>query len=371
MDVFRFLNPTDPTKMEQGEIINGISKKLWIERYREAGEFAFTTSANSGVKEVLPIGSFVSHQDTTEIMIVENHEIKDEKGKEAELVITGRGYESFLENRIVGSNKVFPVSGTMTDYSIAIGYLADQIVNLINEHIQPVSLIDDNNAIPYLEVISTVTPSTGTNVARTIKRGPLYNRVVELLAIDNLGIKVYRPGPTNPLGSTSAEVVFVIHQGVDKSATVVISNDSGEIETADYLWSNKKVKNAVLVTGKWVETALVYSGTVEYDRRWMYVEASDIDQGYSSAPSGSDLTDVQNAMWQRANEALMSQKEIALAKADVNKQVISSVYRTDYNVGDLVLVAGAYDPPTKMRVTEYVEIEDETGEGGYPTLTKD
>ncbi len=42
MDLFRFLNPTAPTRLEQGEIINGLTSIMWIERYREAGEFTLT-----------------------------------------------------------------------------------------------------------------------------------------------------------------------------------------------------------------------------------------------------------------------------------------------------------------------------------------
>jgi hypothetical protein len=45
-------------------------------------------------------------------------------------------------------------------------------------------------------------------------------------------------------------------------------------------------------------------------------------------------------------------------------------YRTDYNVGDIVGVDGEYNTSTTMRVIEYVEIEDENGESGYPTLSE-
>lgn len=369
MDIFRFVNPTAPTKMEEGEILNGIKRKLWIERYRTAGEFSLTAPANSGLMEKLPIGTFISHSDTTEIMMVENHEINDNKGEESDVIITGSGYETFLNNRIVGSNKAFPVSGVVADYPLSANYSWNQAVTLINNHVLASALIDDNNAIPYLSIIASVS-GTSYSVARTIPRGSLYESVLDLIAVDNLGLKIIRPGDWSPLGGSDPNVVLVIHKGVDRTASVVLSYDAGEIESADYLWSNKKLKNSVLITGKWVETILNFAG-VEYARRTMYIDASDIDESFTTAPSGADLVAVVAAMHQRGQEAIMSQKDLVLSKAEVSREVFKYKYRTDYDVGDLITVKGNYNEATSMRVTEYVEIEDETGESGYPTLTKD
>ena len=77
MDVIKFTNPTDKTKMEQGIFVEGITSKMWIEKYRDAGEFTFTAPIDSGVKEMLPLDTYVSHMNTGEIMIVENHEINE------------------------------------------------------------------------------------------------------------------------------------------------------------------------------------------------------------------------------------------------------------------------------------------------------
>ncbi|MET0787162.1 MAG: hypothetical protein ABWY25_10690, partial [Paenisporosarcina sp.] len=110
MDIFRFANPTNKTKMEQGILINGLKSKMWIERYRDAGEFTLTAGADFNVKSQLPIGSFISHTNTSEIMVVENHEIKDNRDRESEIVITGRSFETILESRIVRFNRSYPFS---------------------------------------------------------------------------------------------------------------------------------------------------------------------------------------------------------------------------------------------------------------------
>jgi hypothetical protein len=275
VDFFRFLNPTDPMKMEQGILIPHLKSKMWIERYDQAGEFTFVADVKSGVRDLLPIGSFVSHVDTPEIMIVENHEISDKKDTDAEITISGRGFESDFESRIVGSNKVFPTSGAASEYILDAGYLAAQIV---------------------------------------------------------------------------------------------ISEDTGEITSADYLWSSKKRKNAALITGRWVETRVVGPETNK-DRLWMTVDASDIDQNFETEPVGADLAAIVAAMEQRGREALSAQNDVALTKVDVSKNSNNAAYRTDFNVGDLITVLGSYNSSTTMRISEYVEIEDQTGAQSGPTLS--
>lgn len=363
MDVFKFNNPTSATKMEYGELINNFESKMWIERYRNNGEFTFTALTSSGMRTKLPIGSFVSHLDTKEIMIVENHEITENKGENSIIVITGRGFETITENRIVGSNKVFPTSGPIPDYVLAPDYSWNQAIALTADHIKAASLIDDNNAIPWVNIIAEVV-GTSESVQRTVKRGTLYSRILELLEVDDLGVKIVRPGAWGDPDN----VVMVFHKGIDRTTQVIFSYDTGEIETADYLWSNKKLKNAALVSGRWVET-VVLPTEINYDRRMMYVDASDLDNAYSSPPTGSDLTNVLNAMTQRGLEALAAQKDVALTKAEVSRNNVRSRYRIDFNVGDLITVSGDYNEIATKRVSEYVEIEDRTGKSGYPTLT--
>ena len=367
MDIFKFNSPTSPTKLESGEVINGLKSKMWIERYREGGEFTLVAKASANMRERLPIGSIISHIDTSEVMIVENHEISDDKGKEPEITITGRGFESFFENRIVGSNKNYPTVTAPSDYVLAADYTWEQTVTLISDHILAANLIDDNNALDYVSIIADV---AGTSVSeeRVLPLGDLYQSLLELLAIDDLGLKVLRPGLYSPLGAASPNIAVVIHVGSDRSDEIIFSYDTGEIESADYLWSNKKLKNSALVSGRWVET-VVNTAASKYDRRMMLVSASDLDESFESAPTGTDLTNTIAAMQQRGIAALAAQNDIALTKAQVSKDATKAQYRTDFDVGDIITVHGDYSESSSMRVSEYVEIEDENGMSGHPTLS--
>lgn len=348
--------------MERGQLINGLKSKTWVERYRDAGEFTLVASASTGMRETLPIGSFISHVDTEEIMIVENHEIVDERDKETEIVITGRGFETYLENRIVGSNRYFPNNLGPPEYLLAANYSWVQAVAMVNEHILPASLIDDYDALPFVDVETSIA-GTAVSEQRSIQRGDLYSRLVELLSIDDLGIKVRRPF------GADVNTKLTIHVGTDRTDSVIFSYDTGEIETAEYLWSNKHLKNSALVSGKWVEVRVDSLADTEYNRRMMYIEATDIDEAFSEPPTSTDLMNAIVKMEQRGMMFLAAQREIALTRAEVSREANTAAYRSDFNVGDLITVHGDYNETSVMRVSEYVEIEDENGKSGYPTLT--
>jgi hypothetical protein len=367
MDVFKFTNPTAKTKMDNGQFIEGIASKMWVEKYRDAGEFTFTAPIDSGVREALPIDTFISHMNTSEIMIVENHEINETSKAVPDVKITGRSLETFLDNRIVGSNNIFPAQHY--EFIIQPNYTWIQAQYLINIHATGAQF-DAGNLFPYLVVPTPAVNISGESIARTIPFDSVYKELLTLLGYDDLGIKVVRPGPSSPLGAASVDTALVIHTGTDRSKTVIFSYNTGEITSADYLWSNKTLKNAALVSGRWIQIAWG-DGAQHYDRRTMFVDGSSIDKDYPSAPTGADLTNVVNAMIVLGREACSTQNRLTMSKAEIRRDATKAVYRHDYNLGDLITVEGDYNHAQIMRVSEFVEIEDSTGESGYPTLTVD
>lgn len=366
MDIFRFENPNSPTKMENGQIINGLQSKMWIERYRDAGEFTIKASVDSGARELLPIGSFISHTNTKEIMIVEDHEISDNDDKTSIITITGRGLETYFDNRIVGSNVASDAIffDNNKDYIIPSDYTWAQCIYIYNQHVDPLYIHDPDDAFPYLIFLSEV--SSGRTVQRKVPKGPLYQALLQLLEIDNLGLKIIRPDPSSPLDKSYTRMV--IHKGVDRRKSIVFSYPAGEVKNADYFWSNRNSKTAAHVMGTWIQKRVIEDGEL-YDRRMVLVDGSDIDQPLTSFPTGITRTNVEEALVDRGKDVISALRNIALTKVDTTNLVVKEKFRRDYDVGDLVSVNGNYNESALMRVSEYVEIEDENGEQGYPTLT--
>lgn len=373
MDFFKFnLDPGSPTILRKGEIINGISSSMWVERYRPGGDFTFVAPVNSGLRELLPAGTFISHVDSEEVMIVENHSVPEQGTNTPDITITGRDLVTFLENRTVGANRSWPVTGGTTlplpEYTLAAAKTWVQARQLINDHIHPSSVLNASDGIDGIRTEYAINaPSVGSSVASIIPVGTVHQRLLELLAVDDLGIKSVRPGPTSPYSGSNEYVAYVIHDGVDRSSQVLISYDSGEIKSADYLWSNKKRKTAALVTGRWVQV-MVGGSTSGFEKRVMQIDGTDIDGSFADAPTGTDLTNIQALMTTRANQVLATMNDVIIVKPEMSDTLSRYVYRQDYRVGDIVTIIGNYGIQASMRVTEYVEIEDQNGETGYPTL---
>jgi hypothetical protein len=336
---------------------------MWAERYREPGEFEITAQLSSGLIDFLPLGSLISHADTYEVMMVENHEISETGDKDPEIKITGRSFDAYFEQRIVGMPQVMN-SFTISEYYIGASYTWNQIMWLINDHIDNQTWTNDVlwNVNAHTDIVGD-----GIQEARTFKRGDMLKAVQELLAIDDLGIKTIRRSTFNPPGSKPNQTTFYIYRGEDKSASVIFSWKAGDIESAQYLWSDRKVKNAAVIVGRYINCAIGI-GPIMYDRHTMVINADDIDGHLSAPPVGQELTDVIVKMQTRGYAILQSQTRLTITRTDL-ANVSKYQYRKDFNIGDLISVDGNFGAIAVMRVIEYVEIQDENGETGHPTLS--
>jgi hypothetical protein len=363
MEVFKFISSGEPTILTEGRMIQKVKSIMWTERYRDSGEFEIVGQLSSGLREFLPIGTLLSHADTLEVMFVDNHEIDEDENEDPIIKITGRSLEAYLENRIVGTNLIRG-SSLIREYSLAATYTWNQIVTLINDHINNATYVDD-----HLENIVATSIVTGTGVSeiRVIKPDDLYKTVSNLLDIDDLGIKIIRRNTFNAPNGSATQTIFCIHKGTDRSNNVIFSWKARDVDKIEYLWSDKKLKTSAMIIGRYVNT-FVDTGGTKYNRKTMIVNADDIDGALTAPPAGAALTDVVNKMKVRGSQALSSQNRITITRADISN-ISKYQYRVDFNVGDLVTLDGNFGQIAIMRVVEYVEIQDENGETGHPTFS--
>lgn len=362
MRLFKFTGAT-PSLLEGGQAINGVKSALWVERYQEPGEFQLEALLSSGLRTFLPIGTIIGHQDTYEVMIVESHNIEEQEDSDPVLTISGRSFEAYLEQRVVGINQSLS-SSTIADYTLASAKTWAQAVTLINAHISTAT--DVNDRLSNVVAATALGAAAGVTEARVIPRGNLHAAVMSILQVEDLGIKTFRQNPFGVVGS-STNTTWQIHSGTDRSAQVIFSWKAGDLGSAEYLWSEKKMKNAALINGRYVSTQ-VYLGANGYPRRWMVVDANDIDGHLTAVPVGGALTSILAAMQVRGRQALAAQKSINVVRSDISPQS-QFRHRVDYNVGDLVAVNANFGETGKLRVVEYVESFDENGFSGFPTLS--
>ena len=362
MDIFRLMSSgIDPTSFDRGVPANGWTSLTWVERYQNPGEFVLKAPLSSNLKNVLPIGGFLAQVGSQEIMLIENHEIQQDQDQDPEIVISGRSFLASLENRIVGgpqTGSADPLKNTVRDYVLAAADSWEQIVELIDSHIITVAVPSDEweNVNVFHDC-----SGTATSVERIIKRGTVLDAVIELLKVDDIGIQVIRPNASNDFTN------FKIYQGLNLQNLIRFSWINGDLSELTYLFTNKRQKTHARVVGRWVQTTTQNVITINFSKKTILVDASDIDQGYAAMPAGGDLTNVLAAMEIRGQQELMKQNQITITAVDVSP-ANPWKFRRDYKIGDLVTVDGDFGQSAVMRVVEFAEVEDETGFSGHPTL---
>lgn len=375
MDLFKFV-PEAPANgyLTQGQYINGVKNATWIERYQEPGEFTIKAPVSTDLRTFLPLGTVISHVDTLELMVVENHEI-DEKSteEEPEIVVTGRSLDSWLSQRTVGEDiETYVFAGHrlyifLTDYLLEYNTSWEQIRVLIDHHIGALGFENPSNEIVgFVAVANQQHIGSTTTMARVIKKQNLHRAVMELLAVDDFGIKTVRPNPTN---ADPLKTEFRIHNGFDKTTQVVFSHVAGDLQNARYFWSNKAEKTDYYCVSTYLNLRSDSPAT-GFGRKTLFVDCSDLDSHLvdEDLSNGELMIALGDALDVRGQQILRSWNMRQILSTDISKTTPYQ-FRRDYDVGDLVRVNGNYDVTEVMRVTEHVEFQDENGESGYPTLS--
>lgn len=366
MDIFRFGGGS----MNLGPGARPIASYdscTWIERYSEAGEFEIRAPRSSGLQEFLPIDSCISHTGSSDIMFVESHEVADDMRSTSDIIIKGRSLEAWFDNRSVGSQRD-PAFGLIKEVNLPEARTWTQAKTLFDLHIDA-AVHDINDLIP-VDVVVTAS-GDGTSHARNVRKGGVYSQVLDILSVDDIGIKTVRKGrPGNPIDSGNNRPNIVIFKGVDRSSSIVFSYEGLHIDSADYFWSNRNDKNCFLLIGRHLEYRYGDDTKISFGRKWQTVDVSHIDQGFESPPTGLEMLAGGLMMYARASELSAKKRRSSIAKVDIATDTNRYKYRTDYDIGDIVSVSGNYGETTKMQVIEHVEIFDhKDGFRSYPSLT--
>lgn len=372
MKLFKYNPQSYAEELVDGEFLNGMTSITWIERFRDPGEFTIEAPLSSGLRDTIPEGTILAQVDSDELMIVENHQVSEDQLVDPTVKITGRTFDSFLENRIVGMNGARS-GDTLVEYAMSAQATWLQAVDIINDHIR--DAVDSNDDLNNFEAITHGFGffPPGTIEDRTINRGSLLQAVLDILAIDDGGIRTVRKSAwASAVGGSDSISRFVIYKGNHREDKVRFSWSSGDLKTASYLFSSKTKKNSALILGRYVwetwDGTPVTADNSSYNRRIMIVDASDLDGDLTAAPTGGALTTLLTKMRARGRQALAKQKQITITQTDV-ADFTRYQFRKDYDIGDFVTLEGDFGQRTVMRVVEYAEIEDENGVSGHPTLS--
>lgn len=390
MDVLRL----DPVTYLPDALVEGYSSMIWTERYEDSGEFEMSTPLVSDIKIMLPEGSLITLRDSQEVMFVETHSIEIDSDGIPELKVKGRTFETFLENRdLIGTyKKPWQALLQYTTAEMLTLLLWDSLVNATGEDTTRVDQIRDIlTAIPDI-VITDSSTFVETPKIWWLEEGEVYKTFLDFLKLGGLGVRNIRPMNTTanvvsfdttrtPTRGTLQKVTtpnisqlrLDVYNGLDRThdqtvnVPVIFHYGSGHIESPQYLFSIKDLKNMATISASfgtvdiWPDTGIVppVPNPSGLDRRILYIDGGDEgDQVHE---------DFLASIVQKGMIELKKHNRSVLFDGAISP-LSPYKYGTEYFLGDKVTLSAEYGFEASMLVAEYVRTEDQAGDRGYPTL---
>lgn len=437
MDLVR-LGERYTTQYVPDALVEFYTSLIWTERFFGYGEFELKSFEVAYIQSLLPEDTLVSHLETREVMIVTTHEINPvgEEGQEQdEITVKGVSLASIFDHRWVESE--YGKKRRMRQTYSAKGAAAVLIFNAIDNpsgkdvtrgdpEAEDISKNDYGwttlDVLPNIAITDSA-PALGGGRWWKLEEGILGPQLARILSDEDLSIRTMRPVP----GGTSGNVVkvknmpleergniertlktdisalqFDIYQGVDKSGSISFNVSQGQLDKAQYVWSNVNYKTVVEIKSS-VGGADVYrpseSGITGLRRRVIGMDGGEPelpDKPEEPAPLRKNASQAERnkrqddmdkyldklAAWKNKRDRIVAdfkdenQKEaLRMLRKENRRTVVFSgsvtelapyKYKTDYNLGDSVMIYGDYEAAQKVIVAEYVRAENLNGDLGYP-----
>lgn len=372
MDLYRLSNTTfQPTAL-----VEGYRSLVWTERYSKFGEFVLTSYQIQLHMTALPLYSIVSIRGSIEIMVVENHIVEIDDYGNPYLEISGRSFAAILEQRTIdgGYRTEWNFQRSYTPPEALLAFLYEMVINGSGTSVLRASTTRE--AANKVTNLSLSDSTTAANLPKTwtVEAGPAVPIMEEILADQDLGIRMVKPRSPQPGGNlvtvSSAGVIsrnastnwifrLDVYNGTNRTETVVFDNVAGHLSEEKYLFSIKDYKNIAISFSSFGREVVYLSGVSSPSTANLYRRILYFDFGNDTSSPGR--------VRQRLAKELRDRNQKAFFDGAISP---TSPYKyfTDYFLGDMVTVKGRFGTSYTMQVIEYVRIEDENGQQEFPTL---
>lgn len=338
------------------KIIDAFKSLLWVDRYTAYGDFELYTPVNLDYLKYIKQDYYICSEESERVMIVETREIESDLEHGSYIRITGASLEKILNRRIIWGRKVIN------------GNFQNAIQSLINESIISPSI--SARKIPnFIFERSTDSRITSLTVTKEFTGDNLYDAIVELCSLHNVGFKVTL--------NANNQFVFKLFVGEnrgydqEKNPLVIFSPKFENLVNSNYLESNAEYKNITLIGGEGENDERKYTtygdgGSGGLNRRELFTDARDI-QSNEGMDDEIPLSEYYKLLQARGAEHLNEYISFVAFEGETEPRQMF-VYNEDFFIGDIVQLENEYGQSGTTRITEVVTSYDELGFSVYPTF---
>jgi hypothetical protein len=332
------------TSFERIAEIDDYISFIWTNRYYSAGDFELCVVANAENMALLQKWYYVVRDDDENVGIIEHLFVQSNDDAGTVIVVSGRFLPSILGRRVIA---------VQTNVS---GAVSSCINKLINQNVISPSVAArkiPNFKLGLYSFTQTMQAQyTGDNLLETISA---------ICETYGLGFKVTL--------NDQHQFVFQLYEGVDRTYNqnanpyAIFSDEYDNLMSSEYEENYEEVVTAVLVAGEGEgldrKTMWVTDGATGINRCEIYKDQRDLQSNDGEIPAAQ----YDKILQEKGKELLTT-----YTAAFTGEVFMGNVkYRTDVNVGDLVVIEnkkwGIY---MNTRLVEMIESMSETGE--YSTV---
>lgn len=362
------------------EVVDGFHSIIWVERYYGDSEVELVVPATPEMIGLLPTGTFLSINESDEVMVLETRNIEDGK-----LKITGISLLPWMNNRFVRTTAVhkdqtWSLTGVPGWILWAIiYYMCVEGSPYLNGAINTGIPNPQKLAIPGLGLKDW--DKSGIEVTYPVPYGPVYNAMRELATGAEIGMQITLEAVTDTayflgfrsykgLNRTSNQTlnpVVRFSPQMDSFANIKELQSIAALKTDVYVFAPAVEKPVPTTPGSASRAGPPYTG---FDLRAEMILASDITVEVNAETGepgpGADQILLNMLMARAANELSNNSFIIAVDGEIVPENQFK--YGIHYNLGDIIEVQGNSGVVQTSRITEYIRSQDEGGERAYPTV---
>lgn len=345
------------TKFETIAVVDNFRSLIWVDRYRECGDFEIVVPASREFIDIFKDDYYVVNLESNHTMIVEGRLTKSDSEAGNSIIVTGRSLESILERRIIWNPTVLK------------GNFQTAIKKIIDENI--ISPTDRNRKISNFRFIESTDPIvTALTIDTTLLGEDIYSVLVDYCTVNGIGFKVTL--------SKDNFFEFSLYAGTDRTYEqsenpyVIFSPGFENIINSSYKENKENYKNTTLVGGEERDSGQVFrtvnlksAAASGIERREIYTDARSVSK---STPDG-DLTedDYLAQLDYKGLETLYDNPYNKQFEGQVDA-TSAFIFNRDFFMGDTVQTENEYGVQSVSRVIEFIRSQDEDGEEMYPSF---
>lgn len=262
-------------QLKRTSFIETFDSFIWTERYSVFGDFELHIKSNAENRFRITEGTWLSLSTSQRVMVIESVEKNaDDSGFEM-MTVKGRSIEGILDERAA----VFSMVSTQTD-KYYISAIPGDVARTLVQRICVTGAVDSRDIIPMLVSPTFVRdprePTTSTSWL--VEPDTLYNALIKLCGVNELGFKLVRP-------SDAAVLQFYIYAGLNRTSNQLVNNqvifakDFDNIQHTKSLSSTQLVRNVAYVTSSALNK-VIYASEVDpnvagFQRRIVVIDLGD------------------------------------------------------------------------------------------------